>query len=461
MGIMKNYLTYSLWLALIVFLFLFALHWLPAIRIGGHSLRRVDLLADLRLPDPGETAVDSDSVIPAPLSKPTFIDTCRSGMTCIEDYSDSTYRGMKPFYEAIDRLSDSGGHVRIAVFGDSFIEADIFTADLREMLQKRFGGCGVGFVTITSAINGYRPTVRHTFDGWSSHAVTDRSSFDRKKQGVSGHYFVPRKGAYVELRGQSKYASLLDTCGQASIFFYNKDTVALSVRVNRGQSKEYVCVPSRELRQVSVEGNIGSVRWSVDRADSALFYGLAMDGKEGIVLDNFSLRGSSGLSLRGISANMLHQFNRQRPYDLIILEYGLNVVTKHGRNYDGYRKGLLASVEHLKNCFPQAGILLLSVGDRNYKTETGDVRTMPGVKNLIRYQQNIAAESRIAFWNMYEAMGGEGSMAKLVHAKPSMANYDYTHINFRGGHYLAGLLYEALIYGREQHERRRSYEKGD
>ena len=60
------------------------------------------------------------------------------------------------------------------------------------------------------------------------------------------------------------------------------------------------------------------------------FYGLAMDGKQGIILDNFSLRGSSGLSLRGIPQQMLKQFNRQRPYDLIILEYGLNVATERG-----------------------------------------------------------------------------------------------------------------------------------
>ena len=146
-------------------------------------------------------------------------------------------------------------------------------------------------------------------------------------------------------------------------------------------------------------------------------------------------------------------------YDLIILEYGLNVATERGRNYDNYQKGLITAIEHLKECFPQAGILLLSVGDRDYKNENGELRTMPGVKNLIRYQQNIAAESGIAFWNMFEAMGGEGSMAKLVHAKPSMANYDYTHINFRGGKHLAGLLYETMIYGKEQYDRRRAYEK--
>ena len=173
-----------------------------------------------------------------------------------------------------------------------------------------------------------------------------------------------------------------------------------------------------------MNGRIGSIRWSVDRADSTLFYGLAMDGKQGIILDNFSLRGSSGLSLRGIPKQMLRQFNEQRPYDLIILEYGLNVATERGRNYDNYQKGLLTAINHLKECFPQAGILLLSVGDRDYKTETGDLRTMPGVKNLIRYQQSIAADSRIAFWNMYEAMGGEGSILDMIDRK--MANLDYT-----------------------------------
>ena len=454
----KNYLKYTCIWALIILAGLLLMYFLPAFTVGEHVMRRVDLLGDVRTQK--DIAEEPDSLLPPPPKvKPAFVDTCRAGMTCIEDYSDSTLRGMTPFYRALDELAQRPRQVRIAVFGDSFIEADILTADLRNMLQDKYGGCGVGFVTITSMTSGFRPTVRHSFGGWQSHSVMDSTFFDRKKQGISGHYFIPREGAYVELRGQSKYASLLDTCQQASIFFYNKDSVHLTARVNRGESKNYSLAPSGDLQKISVEGRIGSVRWTVDRADSTLFYGLAMDGKKGIILDNFSLRGSSGLSLRGIPQQMLRQFNEQRPYDLIILEYGLNVATERGRNYDNYQKGLLTSIEHLKNCFPQASILLLSVGDRDYKTEDGELRTMPGVKNLIRYQQNIAAESGIAFWNMFEAMGGEGSMANLVHAKPSMANYDYTHINFRGGKHLAGLLYETLIYGKEQYDRRRAYEQ--
>lgn len=462
MKIIKNYLKYSLGLVLTVFVALLALHWLPAITIDGHTMRRVDLLSEVRYSKQQPLKADSDTIPLPPVVKPAFVDTCRTGMTCIEDYSDSTFRGMRPFYEALNRLSsgdEEDRQVRIAVFGDSFIEADIFTAGLREMLQKRFGGCGVGFVAITSATNGFRPTVRHTFGGWESHAVTDSIGFDKKLQGISGHYFIPRRGAFVELRGQKKYASLLDTCQRSTIFYLSKDSLSLTASVNKGDAQLFSVLPSAHLQTSEVEGNIGSVRWSAGEADSTRFYGVAMDGKQGIVLDNFSLRGSTGLSLRDIPQRMLKEFNRVRPYDLIVLEYGLNVATERGRNYDKYQKGLLTAIEHLKNCFPQAGVLLLSVGDRDYKDDEGELRTMPGVKNLVRYQQHTAALSGIAFWSMFEAMGGEESMATLVHAKPAMANLDYTHINFRGGRFLAGLLYETLIYGKEQYDRRKAYEE--
>lgn len=83
---------------------------------------------------------------------------------------------------------------------------------------------------------------------------------------------------------------------------------------------------------------------------------------------------------------------------------------------------------------------------------------MFGVKNLICYQQNIVVESGIVFWNMFEVMGGEGSMVELVYVKFFLVNYDYIYINFWGGCYLVGLLYEILIYGKEQYERRKVYE---
>lgn len=80
------------------------------------------------------------------------------------------------------------------------------------------------------------------------------------------------------------------------------------------------------------------------------------------------------------------------------------------------------------------------------------------MKNLIRYQQTIAAKAGVAFWNLYDAMGGEGSIRRMVQAKPAQANLDYTHINFHGGKVLAKQLYETLIYGKEQYDKRKAYE---
>lgn len=454
---MKNYLKYTVWFALLVLGILLAMSYLPPLTLGDHVLRKVDILSDIRIPSSQEE-VDSVILPPAPVIKPAFLDTCREGLTCIEDYSDSTFRGMVPFYRALSRMDSLNRPVRIAFFGDSFIEADIFTSDLREMLQRKYGGCGVGMVDITSTTNGYRPTVRHSFRGWQSHSVTDSSGFSKNKQGIAGRYFVPTPGAYVELSGQTKYASLLDTCRQSTIYFYSKGGLSLSVCVNNKERFEKTFDGSSDLQKMSVKGRIGSVNWKVNRADSTLFFGVSMDALQGVAVDNFSLRGSSGLSLRYIPEKNLKDFNEQRPYDLIVLQYGLNVATQRGSNYEGYYRGMLTTVQHLKECFPQAGILVLSVGDRDYRSETGEMQTMPGVRNLIRYQQNLAAENGVAFWNMFAAMGGDGSMVKLVQTKPPMANLDYTHINFRGGRYVAGLLFDALVYGKEQYDKRCAYE---
>ena len=49
-------------------------------------------------------------------------------------------------------------------------------------------------------------------------------------------------------------------------------------------------------------------------------------------------------------------------------------------------------------------------------------------------------------------------MVEMGNHKHQMANYDYTHINFRGGKHIAGLLFETLMYGKEQYEKRKAYE---
>ena len=456
---MKNRISHIGVLLFLVMGMLLLMSYIPQFSLFGHQMRRVDILSDLHnhsLSDLDSLEIDTALKLPV---KPAFQDTCKKGMVCIEDYSDSLMRGMTPFYKALDKLTRYQQPVRIAYYGDSFVEGDILTSDLREMLQSRFGGQGVGYTPISTISSGFRQTVRYHAEGWTRHSFMDSVRFDRSLQDVSNHYFKADSTATIRFRGQNKYYSRLDTFYRASFFFIPDSLVRLKAKVNGRQvfEKQY---KGKDLQTMEVEGRIGDVEYSVVEADSnSLFYGVAMDGVTGISLDNFSMRGSSGLNVRSVPARMMRQFYELRPYDLVILQYGLNVATGKGSNYDNYIKGMQTTIQHIKDYFPNAGILIVSVADRDYKNEEGEIRTMPGIRNLIRYQQNLAAEEGVAFWNMFQAMGGNESMLSLVEAKPSMANYDYTHINVRGGKFLAGLLYDALIYGKEHYDRRLEYEK--
>ena len=456
---MKNKIHYTFLLTLTVVVVLLAMYQLPPLRLGQVPLRKVDLLSDIRYRKFKPAPIDSDTIV-LPVVKPAFVDTCMRGMTCIEEYADSTMRGMSHFYAKLSHLDTLKRPVRIAYFGDSFIEADIFTAHLREKLQRQYGGCGVGYVSMYSPIAGFRRTVKHKAEGWTRHLVSDSIGFNRSLQDLSNQYFIAQAGAYTQLEGQSRYVSLLDTCHSSTLFFRSEDSLNVTPFINGVKQPVHKVRGADYLQAITVKGKIGKVQWMIDRIDStACFYGVSMDPVKGVVVDNYSVRGSSGRQLQGIPSDVFHRYNKLRTYDLVVLQYGLNVAHGEVTNYDYYTHSMIPVVERIKRLFPQASVLIVSVGDREVKNEEGDLHTMPAVKSLIQYQKKLAYETKVAFWNMYEAMGGEGSIVEMVNSNPPKANLDYTHINFRGGETLAGLLFEAMKYGQQQYEKREEYEK--
>jgi hypothetical protein len=372
--------------------------------------------------------------------------TAAASTTKIVDYGGGSPNGMGSFYAA---LNNAGSRpVRIAVFGDSFIEADILTVNLREMFQRKYGGCGVGFVNINALADAPRPTVKQKSDGFTDHSAMDVKGYDRTKLGISGHYAEPANGAYVFLRGQKRFASHLDTCSRSTIYFTSRYGAKISARINNSAEQFFNVPASGAMQTLHVDGRIGSVKWTVNQANKSVFYGVSMDGGSGVTVDNFSLRGSSGTRIHAIPYQTLASFNSVRHYDLIILEFGLNVASPGSKNYAWYESGFLKTISYLKKCFPNTSILLLGVSDRGHRMEDGSIRTMPGIKLLLDTQNMMAKKSGIAFWNTFDAMGGDGSMVKMVENKPPMANLDYTHINYRGGKMIAKKLFNALMEGK-------------
>ena len=458
----KGYLHAVVWIVLLTVVMLLAVGLLPEVDLLGTPMRKVDILSDLRA-DSAAVAVPQaapEAVVAEEVVGHVRVDTCREGITCIDDMSDETDHGMTPFYRAIDSIHALGRPVRVAVLGDSFIEGDILTANLREMLQKRYGGCGVGYLPLTSNVAGFRMSVRQHFGDWNEHNANDPKGYDASQSTITGHYYHSGGGNWTEMRGVKEYLSRLDTCSRSTFYYMGTGTASVTATVNGTERREFQISADGTAGSVSVEGRIGSVRWTVNRAEAGvIFLGASMDGLDGICVDNFALRSASGIHLAAVSEKAYADFDRVRHYDLVIIMYGLNVASNKSSEYASYQKHMKTAIERMKAAMPTTGILVVSVGDREVK-RGGELHTPPGVLSLVNAQQKIAFDNRVAFWNLYKAMGGEGSIVAMVNAKPSLANLDYTHINARGGAHVAKLLYDALTWGQEQYHRMTSEQKG-
>jgi hypothetical protein len=181
----------------------------------------------------------------------------------------------------------------------------------------------------------------------------------------------------------------------------------------------------------------GSLQFKNTKGLKAL--GIALEDNYGVIVDNFSLRGNSGIVMSDLDSESCRNFQQIRTYDLIVLQYGLNVASDSVRVYNWYRDRMISVIDHIQQCFPGADILILGVSDRSRNGRN----TMPSVISLLRAQRQIAISSEVAFWSIFAAMGGNDSMIKYV--KSNWASKDYTHLSFRGGREIANALYDALL----------------
>lgn len=428
------------------------LSFIPAFNMGDFQMKKADVLADIRI---GEKNNDTLIIDTFTQIIPEFVDTCKTGVICISDYS-AKHDALDRFYNA---LNANNRPVRIAYFGDSFIEGDLLTCSLRDLFKKKYGGNGVGFVPVNCITAGFRTTVLTSAAGWDEHCITD-SIFSRGKQGISGHYFVPDTNATATFSCRTVSEKKIDTCSAAAFYFITDGNLKFTTVVNRKTTKRHTAEGSKDIQKISVEGPIAHIKITVDNPGiNTRFFGITLDDeKTGIVVDNYSLRGVSGENLKSIPEKTLKDFDKLRSYDLIVLQYGLNVATKTQTRYDYYKKAMTGVINHLRNSFPDSDFLLISVGDRAAKIN-GEMTTMPGVKNLTATQREIAAECGIAFWNLIDVMALDGGITGYVKSKPPKANLDYTHIKMLGGEQIANHLFESIEYGKEKYLEKKKYKE--
>lgn len=480
----KDY-THRTWLAAAALIaVLVAVSFIPPQSIGGIHLRRANILSDLMtfddsapaeqeaatgLYDEEEFRVDLAEVASrieadtAHQEAPTIhewrladdtpaddryaprkADTTRwvATLTPIEDYSDSGR--LRAF---CDTLLLARRPVRIAFLGDSFVEGDILTADLRERLQTAYGGRpggGTGFAPMASPLTAFRRTIKTQSKGWTTYNIMQRKAapdFLREHFYISGWVSQPSTDASTRWEN-TDFRQQLDAVTDARILFLSPTESRVEVTLNDTLRHEFTVEGDATVRQIAVSApHIHSLGFRVLAGTKDFIgYGAIFEG-HGVVVDNYSVRSNNGQAMFWTNPSVNARIHSFAPYDLVILQYGLNIMQAGVTDYRGYASQIEKMVAYVRQCFPGAAVLILGVSDRSVKTDSG-FEPMDAVPYMTESQRTAARNTGAAFWPTSDAMRAQGGMAEFV--RNGWAGKDFTHINYAGGRRVAWALYDAL-----------------
>ena len=437
----KNYLAHSALGTLLVIISLFALSLIPEFDIGGFHFKRINLLSDIIKK---EAKTEAKKYVVVKKAKPVFADTCKTGITCIEDYTVDT-SGMNDFFTGLNAADKR--KVRIAWFGDSYVEGDIMLDPLRDSMQAIFGGYGVGFVPITSEVAAFRETIKHSYSGWKTFSIVG-SRDDNHPLGFGGYTCIPTTESRSEYHSARRRR--LSQFSSAKIFYGNASNGNLIINKDTIKIK-----PTRVMSAYAIEGLTNSFELSATDSGKVDLYGVSFESKTGLGIDNFAIRGNSGIGLAYVNESMYKRIDSLNHYDLVVLSYGLNVASEKAKNYDWYVTGMGRVIKMIKRAFPHSSILLIGCSDRAENID-GELQTVPMLKELVEVQRQMAMDNQICFWNLFEAMGGDSTMVKWASMeKHPYANKDYTHLTFSGGKKVADILLGTILYEKEKYDRKK------
>lgn len=395
------------------------------------------------------------------------------------------YHGLTFLANFYEKLRQRKSQIRIAYYGDSSIEGDLICQTFRDSLQKRFGGKGVGYVGIDNPIPGFRQSVRLSFsNNWQRKTVIDKDP-GRFPFGISGENFRALFPRLIVPKDTTGELAAIDTAPPpkpipvhhwsewgASKSFYGTRSFS-SVRLFYGQSQgDSLAQSTRKVtstyngrsREIQLDGR--EILNSVTLADSMTtrvradfkvpgslpLYGVSLETPNGVIVDNFSLRGNSGRSLMRISQEQLSSFQSTLDYDLIILQYGLNVLNAKLQDYSWYTREMNPVIEHFQKAMPGVPILLIGPSDKSIKSGA-TMHSDPSVYRITEALRQSAMDKGCGFFSFYEAMGGEDSMVEWVERRrPKLANLDYTHFNSNGAKIAGNFLLTFLLGGYTEYE---------
>ncbi len=350
------------------------------------------------------------------------------------------------FAAALRRLQANKGKVRIAYFGDSMIEGDLVTQTIRHLLQQRFGGEGVGWVGMAPREPGFRRSIRQTYTpNWKSYSILRPSK--TQAAAISGQSFrTGNAPVWTRLQGSNEFAET-KSLNRIRVFYgpARVDSFEETIWIEQGEAIDTLDFSgNNRLNEWSTTATGSPFTLHIEGNAGRTWYGMSVEDWTGVYLDNFSLRGNTGLQMIYLPDTLLQDFQGMLGYDLVVLQYGLNLVDAGRTDFTGYEQALARVVNYLRRGLPGADFLIIGASDKATKL-AGRMQTDPSIPYILAAQEKVARQTGCAYFNLFEAMGGEGTMINWADKKPVLANKDYTHPNFQGAEKLGHILYNFLL----------------
>ncbi len=376
-------------------------------------------------------------------------------------HPDSSVNSLQLFYESLIKLKAKGGKVRVLHYGDSQIEADRMTRYIRNELQKEYGGTGPGFASAfqvirTGAIRQDQSGnwLRFTANGKKDTTILHRNygllaSFSRFCPPTDSIQNTDTLSAWLEIKPASYGFYRVRKFSQMSMLLGgNTEPVAISIFVDSTVIYTEV-LPANTFNQkikVKFKPTPGVIKINFKGLDSPNVYALSFESGSGVIVDNIPLRGASGTLFRRISSTQLVKQYTAEPIRFVILQFGGNSVPyidtkERAKKFGNYLK---SNIRYLKSMLPKASFLLIGPSDMATKVK-GDFVTYPMLETIRDEVQKAAFAQGVAYFDMYEVMGGKNSMEDWVTADPPLAGGDYVHFTTKGAHKMSVLFYEALL----------------
>jgi lysophospholipase L1-like esterase len=362
------------------------------------------------------------------------------------------------------RQTLAGDSCRIFHYGDSQIEGDRITAYLRNRLQGIYGGSGPGFITVKQVYEQISARVAPS-ENWVRYASFDPGQ-ERLKHNKYGTYLSLSRFSPVldSLPAQAALDSLplqqATIAVSASTLYYKRMQKFSTIGLHYGNSLVPVAVKVEENGTIILQDSLVAdgryhylpirltqpptdIRITFTGKISPDVYGLTLDGDGGIQIDNIAMRGSSGTVFTRLDAVNYAAMARVLKPRLVLMQYGGNTVPylRDSTGVDNYVSYMKQHINWVKARTNNAQVLYIGPADM-VTMVNGQMTTYDLLPYLNKRLAETCLDADVAYWDMFEAMGGKGAMPIWV--EQGLAGNDYTHFTPKGSKIISELFFVAL-----------------